>query len=73
MRPGKAGVALPGCEADVVDIDGKPVAPGVSGRLILKRPFPQLMRTIWDNPARFEKDWQEIPGCLHHRRPGDER
>ena len=40
MRPGKAGLALPGWGADVVDIDGKPVAPGVSGRLILKRPFP---------------------------------
>jgi acetyl-CoA synthetase len=63
MRPGKAGLALPGCEADVVDIDGKPVPPGVSGRLILKRPFPQFMRTIWNNPARFEKDWQELPGC----------
>ena len=33
------------------------------GRLILKRPFPQFMRTIWNNPARFEKDWQELPGC----------
>jgi acetyl-CoA synthetase len=63
MRPGKAGLALPGCEADVVDIDGKPVAPGVSGRLILKRPFPHFMRTIWNNPARFEKDWLELEGC----------
>src|ERR1035438_10392691 len=34
MRPGKAGLPLPGCDADVVDIDGKSVAPGVSGRLI---------------------------------------
>ncbi len=63
MRPGKAGLALPGCEADVVDMNGKPVPPGVSGRLILKRPFPQFMRTIWNNSARFEKDWQELPGC----------
>ncbi len=63
MRPGKAGLALPGCEADVVDINGKPVPPGVSGRLILKRPFPHFMRTIWNNPARFEKDWLELPGC----------
>jgi acetyl-CoA synthetase len=61
MRPGKAGVALPGWGADVVDIDGKPVAPGVSGRLILTRPAPMMMRTVWGNPARFEKDWLEIP------------
>jgi acetyl-CoA synthetase len=63
MRPGKAGLALPGCEADVVDINGNPVAPGTSGRLILKRPFPHFMRTIWNNAARFEKDWLELAGC----------
>jgi acetyl-CoA synthetase len=63
MRPGKAGLALPGCEADVVDIDGKSVAPGVSGRLILKRPFPMMMRTIWGDPARAERDWQDIPNA----------
>jgi len=62
-RPGKAGVALPGWGADVVDIDGKPVAPGVSGRLILTRPAPMMMRTVWGNPARFEKDWLEVPNC----------
>ena len=61
MRPGKAGLALPGWGADVVDIDGKPVTPGVSGRLVLTRPAPMMMRTVWGNPARFEKDWLEIP------------
>ncbi len=61
MRPGKAGLALPGWGADVVDIDGKPVAPGVSGRLVLTRPAPMMMRTVWGNPGRFEKDWLEIP------------
>ena len=61
MRPGKAGVALPGWGADVVDLDGKPVAPGVNGRLVLTRPAPMMMRTVWGNAARFEKDWLEIP------------
>ena len=61
MRPGKAGLALPGWGADVVDIDGKPVPPGVSGRLVLTRPAPMMMRTIWGNPERFERDWLEIP------------
>ena len=68
MRPGKAGLPLPGCDADVVDIDGKPVAPGVSGRLILKRPFPMMMRTIWGNAARAERDWQDIPERLRDGR-----
>ena len=61
MRPGKAGLPLPGWGADVVDIDGKPVAPGVNGRLVLTRPAPMMMRTIWGDSARFEKDWLEIP------------
>jgi acetyl-CoA synthetase len=47
----------------VVDINGESVAPGVSGRLILKRPFPHFMRTIWNDPARFEKDWLELSHC----------
>jgi acetyl-CoA synthetase len=63
MRPGKVGVALPGCEADVVDENGKSCAPGVGGRLVLKRPFPYMLRTVWRNPARYERDWQQVPGC----------
>jgi acetyl-CoA synthetase len=62
MRPGKAGVALPGTEADVLDEEGKPTAPGVGGRLVLKRPYPCMLRTVWRNPARYERDWQQIPG-----------
>jgi acetyl-CoA synthetase len=63
MRPGKAGKALPGCELDVVDEEGKPVGPGVGGRLVMKRPFPCMLRTVWGNAARYERDWQQIPGC----------
>jgi len=63
MRPGKVGVALPGAEADVLDENGKPVPPGVGGRLVLKRPFPHMLRTVWQDPARYERDWQTIPGC----------
>ncbi len=62
MRPGKAGMPLPGTELDVVDQEGKPVAPGAGGRLVMKRPFPCMLRTVWGNPARYEKDWQQIPG-----------
>ena len=63
MRPGKCGVNVPGSEADVVDEEGKPVAPGVGGRLVLKRPFPYMLRTVWGDAARYERDWQVIPGC----------
>ena len=63
MRPGKCGVAVHGSEADVVDEQGKSVPAGVGGRLVLKRPFPYMLRTIWGNAARYERDWQLIPGC----------
>jgi acetyl-CoA synthetase len=63
MRPGKCGIALPGADADVVDENGKPVPPGVGGRLVLKKPFPNMMRTVWGDPERYEREWQKIPGC----------
>ena len=63
MRPGKAGLPLPGVEAEVVDLEGKPCPDNVQGRLILKRAFPHMMRTVWKNDARWEREWQDIPGC----------
>ncbi len=63
MRPGKVGVAVPGAEADVLDENGNSAPPGVGGRLVLKRPFPHMLRTVWRDPARYERDWQVIPGC----------
>jgi acetyl-CoA synthetase len=63
MRPGKAGLPLPGVEAEVVDIEGKRSPDGVIGRLILKRPFPHMMRTVWQNDERWMREWQEMPGC----------
>jgi acetyl-CoA synthetase len=63
VRPGKVGIALEGSEADVVDEQGKSVPPGVGGRLVLRRPYPCMLRTVWGDPARYERDWQQIPGC----------
>ena len=63
VRPGKAGVSLQGSEADVVDEQGKSVPPGVGGRLVLKRPYPCMLRTVWGDPERYERDWKQIPGC----------
>jgi acetyl-CoA synthetase len=63
MRPGKVGMAVAGVEADVVDETGQSAAPGVGGRLVLKRPFPYMLRTVWRDPARYERDWRQIPGC----------
>ncbi len=63
MRPGKCGVSVPGSIADVVDEQGNSTPPNVGGRLVLKRPFPHMLRTVWGDAARYERDWQVIPGC----------
>ncbi len=63
MRPGKCGIALPGAEVDVVDENGKRVPAGVGGRLVLRRPFPSMMRTVWGDAERYEREWLKIPGC----------
>jgi acetyl-CoA synthetase len=62
IKPGSAGVALPGVEADVVDHDGAPVDVGVKGVMRLKRPFPGLIATLWGEPERYVADyWQRVP------------
>lgn len=64
-RPGLVGMPLPGVEASVVDTEGKEVAPGAGGLLVLKRPFPHMMRTVWGNHARYSQYWSEIPGNVY--------
>lgn len=63
MRPGKAGIPLPGIEADVVDAEGASCPHGVGGRLVLKRPFPHLMRAVWNDDARYERMWTQVENC----------
>ncbi|MDD1705059.1 MAG: acetate--CoA ligase [Methanoregula sp.] len=63
MRPGFAGKSIPGVVADVVDKDGKPVEPGRSGFLVIKEPWPSMMRTVYNNEERYRRYWEMIPGC----------
>ncbi len=63
IKPGSAGVALPGVDADVVDPDGTPVGVGEKGVMRIKRPFPGLIATLWGEPERYVADyWDRIPG-----------
>ncbi|MCX7739394.1 MAG: acetate--CoA ligase [Meiothermus sp.] len=64
-RPGFVGVPLPGVEAKVVDAEGKEVPPGRGGLLVLGRPFPHMMRTIWGDHGRYTRYWEEIPGGFY--------
>jgi acetyl-CoA synthetase len=63
VRPGKVGKPLPGVIADVVDREGNSLPPGHGGLLVLRRPLPYMLRTVWNDPDRYATYWQQIPGC----------
>lgn len=62
-RPGKVGKPMPGAVLDIVDAGGRPVGPGEGGLLVVKRPLPYMLRTIWGDHARYESYWKQIPGA----------
>jgi len=63
IKPGSAGVPLPGMEVAIMTPEGQEVGPGEKGILVIKRPFPSLTPTLWGEPERYAKDyWQRIPG-----------
>jgi acetyl-CoA synthetase len=62
-KPGSATLPFFGVEAAVVDEAGKEVPPNVGGKLIIRKPWPSMLRTIWGDKARYEKQyWSDFPG-----------
>ena len=53
-KPGSAMKALPGVSADVVDDDGNSVPNGSGGYLVLQKPWPAMLRTLWGDDERFK-------------------
>ena len=63
LKPGSGTLPMPGVLAEVVDFDGKPVEANQEGFLVIKRPWPGMIRTIWKDPERFEQQYfSRIPG-----------
>jgi len=61
-KPGSATKPFPGMDADVVDEAGNSVGPGAGGYLVLKRPWPAMLRTIYGDPDRYVREyWQRYP------------
>jgi len=61
--PGSATRPLPGIEADVMTRDGKEVGANEGGYLVIKRPWPSMLRTIWGDDERYrEQYWSQIEG-----------
>ncbi|HEY7133111.1 MAG TPA: acetate--CoA ligase [Candidatus Limnocylindrales bacterium] len=62
-KPGSATFPFPGIEADVVDGQGNSVPFGGGGYLVLKRPWPAMLRGIYGDPERYKQTyWSRFPG-----------
>jgi len=58
-KPGSATLPFPGIVADVVDQDGEPVTNESGGYLVVKHPWPGMMRTLYNDPDRFRRTYWE--------------
>jgi acetyl-CoA synthetase len=62
-KPGSATKPLPGIEAEVVTRAGEKVPLGSGGFLVIKRPWPAMLRTVYGDPDRYVRQyWSDIPG-----------
>jgi acetyl-CoA synthetase len=57
MVPGSCTLPFPGIEAAIVDEAGNDVPNGQGGILVVKKPWPSMIRTIWGDPERFKKSY----------------
>jgi acetyl-CoA synthetase len=57
MVPGSCTLPFPGIQAAIVDETGKDVPNGQGGILVVKKPWPSMIRNIWGDPERFKKSY----------------
>ncbi|MFN2222757.1 MAG: AMP-binding enzyme, partial [Candidatus Promineifilaceae bacterium] len=61
LKPGSATKPFPGVEVDVVDEEGESVPPGEEGYLVIKTPWPAMLRTVYEDPDRYvEQYWSRF-------------
>ena len=62
-KPGSCTRPLPGINVEVVTREGKPVPAGSGGYLVIRKPWPSMLRTIYGDPERYQEQyWSQIPG-----------
>ena len=67
LVPGSCTLPLPGIAAAIVDETGKELPNGAGGMLVVRRPWPSMIRTIWNDPERFKKSYfpEELGGTTY--------
>ncbi len=62
-KPGSATRPFPGIVPEIVTMDGQPVPDGSGGFLVIRKPWPSMLRTIYGDPDRYVRQyWSQIPG-----------
>lgn len=63
LKPGSGGLPFPGIEMDVLDEKGKPAGVNKEGFLVIKTPWPSMVRTLFNDPDKFRQQyWEKYPG-----------
>lgn len=63
LKPGSCTVPFPGVKVEVVDHDGRPVAKGSDGYLVVREPWPAMLRTVYGDQNRYVNTyWSNWPG-----------
>ncbi|MCX6120440.1 MAG: acetate--CoA ligase [Ignavibacteriales bacterium] len=63
LKPGSGTRPFPGLKMDIYNEEGKPVGPNEEGFLVIKTPWPAMMRTIYKDPDRYVNQyWSKFPG-----------
>ena len=57
LKPGSATYPLPGIDAAIYDEDGNEAAPNEGGHLVIRKPWPGMLRGVYKNPERFKKTY----------------
>lgn len=66
IKPGSSTIPMPGIEAEVMTLDGKPCGVNEKGIMVIKRPFPGLTAALWGEPERYGRDyWNIIPDVYY--------
>jgi acetyl-CoA synthetase len=69
MKPGSATFPVPGVDAAVVDDNGNPVPPGTKGYIVVRKPWPGMLLSLWGDDEKYKKTyWSKFEGVYY---PGD--
>ncbi len=65
LKPGTATLPFFGVDAAIVDDDGKELGPNEGGKLVVRKPWPSMLRSIYGDKARYKKQyWTEVEGSI---------